>query len=75
MAVAGGETGALGGVSTVSSGVEIDGGGEGSEVMVAVAGGMAVRGSAVSVVRSPRSLMVSFCGLVVCSKSGISSCV
>lgn len=73
---------ASGGVSAMDSGVEIDGGGVGREAAsvvmagaIAVGGGMAVRGSAVSVVRRPRSLMVSLCGFVTWSKSGISSWV
>ena len=62
-------------VSTLGSGVETESGGDGREVLVMMDGGMAVRGSALSVVRRPRSLMVSFCGFVPCSGSGISSCV
>jgi hypothetical protein len=62
-------------VSTVGSGVETEGGGEGREVLVMMDGGMAVSGSVTSVVRRPRSLMVSFCGLVPWSGSEISSCV
>jgi hypothetical protein len=73
-----GRGGVIGGqsVSTVDSGVEMEGGGDGREVLVMMDAGMAVRGSVLSVVRRPRSLMVSFCGgLVPCSGSGISSCV
>jgi hypothetical protein len=47
-------------VSVVESGVEMDGGGDGREAAAMMDGGMAVSGSATSVVRRPRSLMVSF---------------